>query len=251
MIGFQRRTRSRCKTLLPHAKSLAQLLFTGCVTKIGSRTSDIVYVSLEIGHFSYPFSLCKYGFLTSYGYPSALMKRYRAEIAVTETAAVMRYRKPYLFNSRNSSLRIIGRMNSSCVRQAVNVVKLLCCKAVSRRILHQHKLSMTLYYYLAIDLILPVILYFRRLGILCLFIAHLLEGRALCRTNRGIDRLGKIARSADIMYISDILAISKPLTDFLYLMLAHAVHKHISTAFQKHGRSYSVIPVVIMGKTSQ
>ena len=60
MVGFQRRTRSRCKTFLTHTESLAELFFAGGMPEIGCRPSNVMYVTLEIGHFCYSFNLFKY-----------------------------------------------------------------------------------------------------------------------------------------------------------------------------------------------
>ena len=53
------------------------------------------------------------------------------------------------------------------------------------------------------------------------------------------------------MDITYIFTICQSRTKLLYLMLSHAVHEQISTAVNENGRSYGIVPVVVMGETPQ
>ena len=175
MVDFKCGTGSWCKTFLAHAESFGYLLIAGRAAEISGRTANIVYISLEIGHLSNSFSFFEYRFNASYGYTSALMKSDRAEIAVTKAAAVVSDREAHLLDTRNAAERLIGRVYSTGIGEGINVVKLLGGETVGRGSLYQHHLAVTLYYGLSVDLVLPVILYFYSLCVLCLAVAHLLE----------------------------------------------------------------------------
>ena len=65
---------SRKKALSVHTYALSKLLFAGSMPEISCRSSNIVYIPLEISIFSHSNSFINNGFVASYlNYPS-LMK---------------------------------------------------------------------------------------------------------------------------------------------------------------------------------
>ena len=53
------------------------------------------------------------------------------------------------------------------------------------------------------------------------------------------------------MHIGNFLACRQTRTDFFYLMFAHAVHEKIRAAVHENRRANSVVPVIVMCKSTQ
>ncbi len=104
---------------------------------------------------------------------------------------------------------------------------------------------------LSVDLVLPIVLYLYCLRVLRFVLGNLLERGTLCSAERSIHRLCHVARTADVVYFGNILTVCKARTQLRDLVLAHAVQQQIRAAVGKNGRSYRIVPVVVVCEASE
>ena len=189
------------QALFPLAHAVLLLLLAGRVPEIRGRASDIVDISLETRILRELHGFLVNGILAAGLHFSSLVQGDGTEVAESETAAVVCYRELHLLDSRNSSLLLIHRVVHAHVRQLVGIVELRLRYAALRGILHQHHVSVALYYRPAVHLVLLVVLLAAGFCVRFLVIADYLEAVALHRAYRSVLRLREVAYAAQVVHV--------------------------------------------------
>ncbi len=251
VVGYEVLAGSGRQALLPLAHAVLLLLLAGGVTEVRRRSADIVDITLEPWIFRELHCFLVYAVLASGLDPAPLMERYRTEVAEAEAPTVMRDGKLDLLYRRNAALLFVHRVVHTHVRELVGVVELRLGNTALGRVLHQHFITMALYYRPAIDLVLLVILLTAGLGIGFLVRADYLEAVALDCADRSILRLGKIAGTPQVVHVFQVQTRLEVVQHLGQRDFSHAVHEVIRPGAHQNGRHHTVVPVVIVCKSPQ
>ena len=154
-----------------------------------------------------------------------------------------------------NALALVLRMRQSRIRKIKRMIKLLGCHRWIRRIYNSIFAVNSLQQTLRMHLI-RLFLYMTKVVCLCLFVAQTLfmtvQHNVVRRYSTwNITLLTKIYSLRNIAYILHTLAFRELSAKFEYRFLAHTIYYHVGSRIAKYTLLQSVLPIVVMGKSTQ
>ena len=122
-------------------------------------------IALEIGERGEELCFPQNALLASYGNSPALVECDGTEVAVSEAPSVVGDGELHFLYSGNAALCLVNGVIGAHIGQLINMVKLGSGEGQGRGELNQHFRGLALDNGLAVNLVLPVVLYFARLGV--------------------------------------------------------------------------------------
>ena len=235
------------------ANAAFELFIAGGSAEIRRGTADVVYVTLEIGHFNDLARLGENAFLRATANASSLMECESAEIAGTEAAAVVRDRKSNLRDSGHAAVRVIDGMYFSCVGERVNAVELLTLKRRHRGILYQQLVAVKLGDGSAANGVLLAVLRAESVGVgtTALLQAFPIKLRRNGVVHLGLVRGAKIAGAAHVADLFDGNALVEQLGNAEKDVFAHSVGENVGAAVDEDRAAHTVFPIIVVGKSAK
>jgi hypothetical protein len=124
MIDVKTGAHFRKKTALVSAGAAFNFFFALDAIHISRSAANVGYITFEIIHFRYLFSLGDYRFRAARYHRAPLMNGYGAEITLAVTAAMRGYRKIYRVTRSDSAFALIIRMLPAAIIEPVYFVEL-------------------------------------------------------------------------------------------------------------------------------
>ena len=252
VVHLQIFTRRRRKALSVRTNAYLLLFVARRVSEIRGRTAHVVNISLEIRSCSNTARLCQDALLAPGAHLSALVECDSAEIARAKASTVVSYGEFHLRDSGHAALALVIGMIISRVWQGIDLVQLLSLQRRHRRILHQHLVTVILYHRAASNRIGVSVLHRKRLGISRLIGLKLVVISDLDRIKmHRLATAAKIYATAYVAYLPDghtLIQKARHTSDYI---LAHTVGKQIGSGVHEYTAAHSVIPIIVVGKSTE
>ena len=249
VVGIQIGTGPGGQTVPVPAQAVLQLILAGRAPEIGGGPAYVVDVALEAGVSGQSRDFTDDALMAPGGDHPPLVEGQGAEFTGAETPAVVDDGEADLFNGRNTSQRVVGRVRLPLVGQFRHVVQLRRGQRGHRGIDDEIPLPMGLDHRPAPDRVVFVVLRQIGGGVGPFVSGNCFKGSYLHRRERA--GVGASGGKAGAFYSGDPgrrRALHQESGDLQSGLLAHAVHQQIRLRVEQEGPAHLVVPVVIMGE---